>query len=272
MSSCCKMYLEYLNDQTLRHGIYKIPCGSWACPECRLRNQAKMRKKFTVGIKGYFLLNRIDPGKMLFHAKFLTLTLPGDEWRSNYTPAQAEVILKKNYRKLRDRMKKEFSGFEFLSVDELQPSGYPHIHVLILGPGIASKGVLEWVRGVWCGKYGMGNIDIQVVKQVEGVAHYMAKYLSKQKEGVLKKGNRVYMMSRGLNDIWNSYKKERSSHITVLAIGRIDSMGNLKEPFWKKGEEVDSPTQRLLNNFQELMTFFEDKANGVCEQSKLWGE
>ncbi len=64
-----------------------------------------------------------------------------------------------NYHKLIRALKKRYGHFHYLKVVEPHGDGFPHFHVLLVGPGIAPKAVLQTIRDLWVDKYGMGNVD-----------------------------------------------------------------------------------------------------------------
>lgn len=230
---CAKAWAEVYDEEAGNIYVVKLRCGSWKCVHCAGVNAAVFRRKIRDSLKAWVLASGYDPAKFLYWGKFLTLTLPGNEFRSKHSPEEGEKILKASWRKLRNWLKRKYGNFDFIQVDELQPSGFPHLHVLLLGKQIAPKEILADIRKYWVGKLGMGNIDLVTAHNIGGIASYLTKYISKSKTGVLKKGNRVYSFSKGLNDLIKSQKAARAANFTLIRLGFLNSDGTRGKVFWE---------------------------------------
>lgn len=196
--------LDYDNFKVL--GISKnLRCKSWACDQCRPKNVKALRKRIFNGSMSEFV-NVKNPR---FNYKFLTLTVPGKEWRSIHSQDEAYELISDAWHKLRRALKKKFGKFHALRVVEGQQDGYPHLHVLLAGAGIASKGVLNTIRALWSYKYfdSFANVDIKVVKNWKHSVRYITKYLLKAESNYGKKGKKFTATQGAL------MKKEKNNWI-----------------------------------------------------------
>lgn len=266
---CAKTWVEFLIDEENRHIVAPIRCGSWKCEVCAKINASILRRKVREALAAWVEVSGYNAAKFKYWGKFLTLTLPGDEFRSIHSPEEGEQILKKNWRKLKKRLQRVYGSFDFILVDELQPSGYPHLHILLLGAALASKEVLKFIRKYWCVYLGMGNIDLKVVSDLDGAAGYITKYMSKGKVGVTKKGNRVFSFSKGLNEILKAQKDARAVRVTTLRVGFLNGDGSLGKVFWEHGRGVDAPFTVRVERLEELCSYFDGKAIPRGSQESL---
>lgn len=237
--SCAKLHLTYIRDEEEKLIDVNLPCGSWKCEICAKVNAAKMRREIKLALQGWMKSHNYDPALFPFQAKFLTLTLPGGEYRDHVSPAQAEKDIKKAWNKLRNYLTRRFPDTQYIWVDELQPSGYAHLHVILLGSGIAGREILDIIRAFWCGKLHMGNIDLTVVQNLNHAAHYVTKYISKGKTGVKATGFRVYSLSAELRGYITADRKERRFAITPIMLRKLNSDGTLGKIIWEHPSHVD---------------------------------
>lgn len=271
---CARTWVEFVLDEEEKHLVSPIRCGSWKCEYCVKANAAALRRKIRDALKAWIEISGYDPAKSRYWGKFLTLTLPGNEWRALHPRVEAESILKASWRKLRNKMRRLYGDFEYVQVDELQPSGYPHMHVLLLGEKIAPKEILLMIRSFWSGFLGMGNVDIRPLTDVEGAAAYLSKYISKSKAGNLKKGNRVFSFSKGLNDLVKKQAASKSARVTPLRVGFLNADGSMGKVFWERGSELPLPISKAQAVLGELLDFFDSKVSPKGEQEELfemWG-
>ena len=127
----------------------------------------------------------------------LTLTCPGETFRKNHTPEEALKIMNEFFEKLRKAMQKKWGCFHYLKITEPHKDGFPHFHVLIVGHAIAPKEVLGHIRSLWTEKYGMGNIDLQVLRKGLGAGvNYIMKYLTKSLKPIAKGFQSIYSFKR----------------------------------------------------------------------------
>ena len=173
-----------------------IPCNKWTCPHCAPAKVRKLKKRlFSGGLMEFVERKGFRNSKYAF--KMLTLTCPGREFREAFTPEEALEQMSHAWEKLRKAMAKKWGVFHYLKLTEAQQDGYPHFHILIVGHAIAEKEVLAHIRDLWCGKYEMGNIDLQVLKKgLRGGVKYVMKYLTKCMEPIAPK-KRIFTASRG---------------------------------------------------------------------------
>jgi hypothetical protein len=162
------------------HGVsVQLPCNSWDCPVCNAKKLAQVRARIFNGDlfkaamkKGY---------RDQYNQKFLTLTVPGQEYRQNHSPGQALDHMNSSFNKLRTAMRKKYGWFAFFRILEKQRDGYPHFHVLLSGQNIARKEVLEYIETMWQDEYGLGFVRLNVITNdlLHGI-RYATKYLTKR--------------------------------------------------------------------------------------------
>lgn len=184
------------------HGVsVQLPCNSWDCPFCNSKKIARVRARI---FNGDIFKAAIKKGyRDRYNQKFLTLTVPGKEYRKKHTPAQALVHVNSSFNKLRTAMRKKFGWFAFFRILEKQQDGYPHFHVLLSGQNIAKKEVLEYIETLWCGEYGLGFVRLNVITEdlLHGI-RYATKYLTKKGNNKSDRMNiqryaRLFSCSRG---------------------------------------------------------------------------
>lgn len=169
----------YLDMQRAKHvGVRTlIPCGSWQCPFCRLKNLKRLQARIFNGA----ISQNIEH---LFGQKFLTLTCPGKAYRASHTPLQAHEEMQKNFAKLFKALKKRHGDFYYLKVVEKHKDGFPHIHVLLSGRAIAHREIKEEIEKLWREKYLMGFVKIVLIKKgFRAGIKYITKYLVKDLSG-----------------------------------------------------------------------------------------
>ena len=157
-----------------------LKCDKWSCDDCRPFKSKKLYSRLMNG--GLLEMAKIDGFRNQYVVKLLTLTCPGKVYRDSKTPREAYADMTKCFDKLMRALKKNFGAFHYFRVREFQEDGYPHLHVILTGMNIASKGVLNAIRHLWQKKYKMGNVDIQVRKKgqtVENAIRYVLKYIQK---------------------------------------------------------------------------------------------
>ena len=197
---CCSVgYIQGVyhdSDNKFKVINKNIRCKKWTCPYCNEINKKNLKRRlYNGGITEFVRKNGLIDSPYAF--KMMTLTCPGKSFRKKYNPGTALKIMNKNYEKLRKAMVKKWGAFHYLKVTEPHRDGFPHFHALIVGHAIAPKEVLEHIRHLWTGKYGMGNVDIQILKRGLGAGiNYITKYLTKDLKPITK-GSRVFTASRG---------------------------------------------------------------------------
>lgn len=215
-------YYAYIIDHSAekeRESLVFLRCKSWSCPFCAKQNSWELKQKAINAIDDYLQSIKVDGFRFQYYAKFLTLTVPGDEYRKKTAPDVAEEEMKKNWNRLRTAIKKKYGDFEYIWVNEKQKDGYPHLHILIMGKNIAPFEIYAYITELWCEKYKMGYAWINKVDGgTQKIAHYLSKYISKELENG-KKHSRVYSMSKVFRSF---FKLEKTKRIfTVTEFGRI---------------------------------------------------
>ena len=143
-----------------------IPCGKWSCPVCR---KVKARALMARALKGSIVEEAKTAGfREAYNYKLLTLTCPGKEYRDRKRPEEAAKEMRDAFKKMIDVMRAEVGMFGYLRVMEAHQSGYPHYHVLLVGPAISGKWVLRWIESLWRDRYHMGFVKMNVIRGEDG--------------------------------------------------------------------------------------------------------
>lgn len=249
--------------------LLKLRCGQWSCPFCAKQNADSLRRILSEALESYLAENDMTQPKMRYGVKLVTLTLPGSEWRKLYTVFESDKIIKKSLDSLIRRLRKKFGLRDYVWVRELQPSGYPHIHLLILGPEISGKGILDFIRQAWSVDMGMGNVDIQLVRTPRGVANYLVKYLTKGRaEGA--NGYRIWTMSKDMRDRARKIKSDISAEVTIIRLGVLNFDGSYGRVVWEREGWIDWEGQQEKENLKKLLDFFDCVKYDLYQQVKLF--
>lgn len=189
-------------DGARLHGVsVQLPCNSWDCSFCNSQKIARVRARIFNG--DLFQSAQKSGYRDQYNQKFLTLTVPGREYRRAKSPIDALDDMSKNFNRLRTALKKYYGSFAYFRILEKQQDGYPHFHVLLSGPNIARKDVLEYIENLWCNVYGMGFVRLNVItKDLKHGIRYATKYLTKkdkvkQNRMNIKRYARLFSASRG---------------------------------------------------------------------------
>ena len=227
-----------------------LGCNRWTCEVCSKKLAWKLRKKAVNGITDYLNEIKTNGFRDKYFCKFLTLTVPGAEYRKLKSPEEAEKDLKKSFNKLRTALVKKNGKFEYIWVNEKQKDGYPHLHVILMGHNISKKEILNDIKSLWCGRYGMGFVKINKVQGgVEQIANYISKYISKGM-GENAKHYRVYSMSRHFRSL---FKMEKII-ITLIEFGRVAMLDDGTIQFstiWEAPEHFSGFPDDVLTEFRE---------------------
>jgi hypothetical protein len=190
-------------------------CKSWQCLECR---ELKHKELFARVINGNAVIEAQRPGfRPRYNIKLLTLTFPGRAWRSVMEREEAYEIMAECFNKLIRAMKKKLGEFSYLRVLEDQQDGYPHFHVLLVGPAIAPKWVLRYIHTLWCDTYHMGFVKLNASRSsqsVQGAIGYILKYLKKnpayyEHKPVYTASHQMLQKRPEKGRVWLQYKIER---------------------------------------------------------------
>jgi hypothetical protein len=172
-----------------------IACKRWQCPYCGPRKVKNLKRRIYKG--NIAQLNQkkgFRPSR--YGCKLLTLTVPGEAYRACKSPEDALQDASKAFHKLTRALKKKYGEYMYLRIVEPHKDGFPHFHILLVGDAIAPKEILESIRELWTFKYGMGNIDIQIIKKgFKAGVKYITKYITKDLKPICK-GARIFSSSR----------------------------------------------------------------------------
>jgi hypothetical protein len=164
-------------EPDLRETI-RLQCKSWTCPSCGPKKARRLRKAII----------ETAMAKNLY--RFMTLTLDP----STCTPEESIRYIRACWNKFRTYLRRRYgSKIVFITVLELQQSGYAHLHVLV--DRFISQ---AWISDAWQALGGGRIVDIRFI-DVHRVSAYLSKYLTKELLlGGFKKGQRRYTTSQGL--------------------------------------------------------------------------
>ena len=215
------MYARYIVEAKGKPSVIRIVplrCKSWACPFCAKVNSRILYNKINRGIAGCLDEEKKSGFRDDYSLKFLTLTLPGREWRDSTSRVDAEEVLKYAFKKTISQLRRKLGHIEYCWVMEFQKKdGYAHLHVVLVGQAIAPKSVLNDIEKLWRQQQGMGFVRLNAVNGgVKTISSYLSKYLTKEIEQGYK-GSRVYGASAGFNKAISSQKPA----ITMIERGRF---------------------------------------------------
>lgn len=166
------------NGKSFIH-IARLGCKRWRCYRCGPKRARQLRKAI------------IDKAEELKLQRFLTLTLDP----SQCSVEQSVEYIRETWNKLRTYLRRRYNQpITFISIIELQKSGYAHLHVLV-DRYIPQK----WIKSAWQRVGGGKFVNIKFV-DVHRVAAYLSKYLTKDLFlNQFKPGTRRFTTSRGIN-------------------------------------------------------------------------
>jgi hypothetical protein len=172
MATCGRVVIHEMIDGELH--TLALRCKRWNCPWCGPRKRAELVE---LGIGG-------QPNA------FLTLTCAADKFASPDEGARALVW---GFQQLLKMVKARWprKHVEFLAVFEKHKSKWPHLHVLLRGGYLPQAWISQQMRAL----IGSPIVDIRGVSRPTEIAHYIAKYVSKNPEAF--KGCRRFWRSRG---------------------------------------------------------------------------
>jgi hypothetical protein len=195
----------------------------------------------------------------------VTLTVPGAEYRDTHTVEEAATDIKKALKALLEFLRREAGLEEYFWVCEEQSGGWPHIHLVVIGRGIAGKWIMRLINDKWA-CLGMGRSEVKLVKSVGGLTNYLAKYLSKPESKGGLKSQRVWSMSKRLRSRVKEKRKIASERYQVVGVYRRNEDGTRGELLWEIGSGVDLIEAIGKKNLQDCLDFFEGKKNKKGEQ------
>lgn len=260
-----KLWAEVIDEDLGRHFSHKLRCKMWSCPFCSRLNARVLRSDISEAIQSYLEDNDLTEAQARYGMKFLTLTLPGKDYRGANTQAQGEEDAKKGLDKVLKMLRKHYGLQEYVWVREFQLGGWAHIHLLVMGGDCWKKDILPFVRSLWTDRYGLGNVDVRIVENSKHAAWYITKYVTKGLESGAK-SKKCFSMSKKLATRASEMKKRKLKRFTVLRIGVVNPDGSLGRVLWEAGSTLplDMGEDPVLT---ELLKFFESQGKG--EQLKL---
>lgn len=234
-----RFWAELVNEDRVTHKSVKLPCRRWSCPECSKDNARRLRLAVRAGVSAWMSENDVTEAKLGYQVKLLTLTLPGGEWRESRSLAEMEKVSKHRLNNFLQMLRKHRGLDAYCWVREVKGEKHLHYHVLVIGPGISDRDVLPFVRGLWSGRYGMGNVDVQVVRTLQGAVTYVTKYLTKgEHESKLAHGKH-FGMSRSIRSQVKVERDKRRMEWTVLKVGVLNSDSSFGKVLWEAPQVLD---------------------------------
>lgn len=268
-------YIQCTDGKELK--MIPLQCKRFDCPVCGARRIAMERDRYHKMLKAYWdELQVLYPDRFKkggkYWVKMLSLTCPGKDYRvagyehdecaSTYygdtRPQMAYKDMQHHYNKLATMLRKHFPNMNPVRFYEPQRDGYPHFHVILVGPDANKRGLLEFCRKYWTDEYQMGNVDIaKMDRGIGGALNYAVKYLTKMTRGLvhLPKGAKVINAAHKLY----KYAEKRVSIFIKTKMGNYDHDKGFLEPFWEIPDTrplIQLEEDRLKKNFDELVDFF----------------
>lgn len=149
----------HVNEGEQKHWRYgRLGCKRWTCTRCGPKKAKRLRRAI-IGTAQEKDLSRV-----------LTLTLDP----SACSPEQSIQYIRQCWNKFRTSLKRHSGlSISFITILELQQSGYAHLHILI-DRYIAQ----QWISVAWQAVGGGRIVDIRRV-DIHRIAPYLSKYLTK---------------------------------------------------------------------------------------------
>jgi hypothetical protein len=143
--------------------VFVMRCGKWDCPICGPKKARKLERR---AMKGFLAeLSQVKGFDQRYLSKLLTLTVPGVEYRESRTPEEAYRELQDGWRKVVQVLRGKRKDWEYLRVVEPQKDGYPHLHVILTGPGIRDKEIFADIVRLWRDLHGLGFCWINAIRR-----------------------------------------------------------------------------------------------------------
>jgi len=233
MSTQCPMMVAFTQEGTPA----LLYCSKWDCPHCRIHNAGEWAR-----VARYAVHYGQEGRKLIV---FWTLTL-GSNYKTTRDGYLALPRLWDNFRKTIQRIQ---GHFDYMAVVEEQPKKrkMPHFHVLAFASIPAGyskrKDPHKWIKDFGVAM-GFGHQCTEKVVDSEGAAMYIAKYLSKDGQG-MPKGFRRVRCSRS----WPKPVKQKKKPYLVRRIGEPiqDFLLRVEE---KSGRDIDD----LLQDYRSAST------------------
>lgn len=255
-----RFVVEDAQGKTSQKFVY-LRCKQWSCPYCARVNAQLLYVKVKRGIAGCVAEERRDGFRDEYFVKFLTLTLPGREWRDSHSRLDAAAIIKRSFKKLMYQLRRKLGHIEYFWVMEFQRDGFAHLHVVLVGQAIAPKAVKDDIEKIWREQQGLGFIKFNAVEGgLNRVSSYLSKYITKELQ-TGEKGAHVYGASYGFHKAVRVGRPE----ITMVEIGRwtIEDGQYIFTPLWKIGSFIN------LENLRDLQQTEQEEAEDLWYQMLL---
>jgi len=165
-------------EERKNHRYARLGCKRWSCPQCGPRKARRLRQAITKQAVEKDL------------TRLVTLTLNP----SVCTSDESVAYIRGCWNKFRIYLKRRYkTSISFISILELQKTGYAHLHILV------DRYIPQaWLSDAWQAVGGGRIVDIRQV-DLHRVAFYLSKYLTKDlEETKLKRGARRYTTSRDI--------------------------------------------------------------------------
>lgn len=178
---------------TKRRQYGRLGCKRWTCPRCGPKKANRLQRAIIASAQGNEL------------CRLLTLTLDP----ASCQPEDSISYIRECWNKFRTSLKRQSGGsISFITVVELQQSGYAHLHILI-DRYIAQ----DWISTAWQAVGGGKIVDVRRV-DIHRIGPYLSKYLTKDVLlGDFKTRQRRYTTSRDItlfvkanNGTWTLHK------------------------------------------------------------------
>lgn len=265
-----KLLIDVLN--THDGSVKRIParCKSWSCPYCGPVNSRNLGRLLGEVLESYLEEHRPTGRKYRYTLKLATLTVPGADWRSSHSPAEAQKLIRKALNGLLKKLRFHYGLEEYAWFIETK-DGWPHIHFLLLGTQISSMGIMRFVNDAWeC--LGMGRSEVRMVKSPNGVSRYLTKYITKSETKQSSLGSHVWGMSKKLRSRVVESQKLSSIDYLVLKVFRKNDDGSCGKLLWERGSECSLKQSLEVEHLDELLDFFDSKISPKGEQLYFWSE
>ncbi len=149
---------EMRDNDKVEYGYLRLYCKRWDCPVCGPKRAFELKKAI------------INEANRLDLRRFMSLTLDPNRC----APEDSVSYIRNCWNKLRVYLKRFYKGqISFITVLELQKSGYAHLHALV------SLYIPQaWLSEAWDRLGGGRVVDIRMIK-IERIGRYISKYMTK---------------------------------------------------------------------------------------------
>lgn len=174
--ACGSGVVLYADPDTGDLIITPTRCHRWDCPHCAPVRKAEVMARARAGRPERIIVLTLRP-------------MP-----SKNLSARIDYI-RLMWRRLLQRIRRQYGPIEWMAALELQKNGTPHLHILQRGPYISQR----WLSAAWMHLTGSFRVHISKIDHERGAIDECTKYLTKTASEVQKSapGRPVYTMSRG---------------------------------------------------------------------------